>query len=92
MITALYGWVHFEKWTQSRTSEILLGPFAGEPFVGKLLGLAGSRIYRKGIIMQNNKAITSIMQVILAVLCTCQGVHIPRIPIHINSKLIYVMY
>ena len=38
MITALYDWVHFERWTKTRTSEILLGLFAGKLFIGKRPG------------------------------------------------------
>ena len=69
MVRALVDWSHFKKWDQSTSSKILLGPFTEELFVGKRPGLAGSSIYRRGIIMQKNKAKKPIMRVKLAVLC-----------------------
>ena len=70
MIRALVDWVHFKKWTQSKSFEILLGSFTEELFVGKWPGLARRSVYRKGIIMRKNKAMQSIMRVKLAILCT----------------------
>ena len=91
MVRALVDWSHFKKWDQSRSFEILVGPFTEELFVEKRPGLAGSSIYRRSIIMRKNKNIQSIIRVKMAIICKSQGVHIPRTPTHINSKFIYVI-